>query len=176
MLKAIEVGSTGWWHREGVPEWDGSHIRLSEASHSVLDLDTGQLVVNLVVGVTWTQHDDRWKIYIYMPNWISCHMQCSKLDLKSCQSCCLESQIINIRLKKSLKKVPGPPPKLSASGWRTGNNLEHCHKLSPECCVFVGEWANGGHVWGLLCLSNRTTDASTISGSNNTVDISKRYT
>ena len=39
----------------------------------------------------------------------------------------LESQIINIKLKKSFKKVPSPPPKLSASGWRTGSNLEHCN-------------------------------------------------
>ena len=52
-------------------------------------------------------------------------IQCSKLNQKSCQSCCLESQIINIKLKKSFKKVTGPPPKLSASGWRTGSNLEH---------------------------------------------------
>ena len=51
--------------------------------------------------------------------------QCSKLNQKSCQSCCLESQIINIKLKKSFKKVPSPPPNLSASGWRTGSNLEH---------------------------------------------------
>ena len=53
------------------------------------------------------------------------YFQCSKLNQKSCQSCCLESQIINIKLKKSLKKVTGPPPKLSASGWGTGSNLEH---------------------------------------------------
>ena len=52
-------------------------------------------------------------------------IQCSKLSQKSCQSSCLESQIINIKLKKILKKVPGPPPKLSASGRRTGSNLEH---------------------------------------------------
>ena len=50
-----------------------------------------------------------------------------KLNQISCQSCCLESQIINIKLNKSFKKVPGPPPKLSASGWRTGSNLEHCY-------------------------------------------------
>ena len=50
---------------------------------------------------------------------------CSKLNKKSCQSCCLESQIINIKLKKSLKIVPSPPPKLSTSGWWTGSNLEH---------------------------------------------------
>ena len=29
------------------------------------------------------------------------------------------------KIEESLKKVPGPPPKLSASGWRTGSNLEH---------------------------------------------------
>ena len=51
--------------------------------------------------------------------------QCSKLSKKSCRSSCLESQIINIKLKKIFKKVPGPPPKLSASGRRTGSNLEH---------------------------------------------------
>ena len=47
---------------------------------------------------------------------------------KSCQSSCLESQIINIKLKKIIRKVPGPPPKLSASGRRTGSNLEHCNE------------------------------------------------
>ena len=51
--------------------------------------------------------------------------QCSKLNQKNCQSCCLEFQIINIKLKKSLRKVTSPPPKLSASGWRTGSNLKH---------------------------------------------------
>ena len=54
--------------------------------------------------------------------------QCSKLSQKSCQSSCLESQIINIKLRKIFKKVPGPPPKLSASGRRTGSNLEHWQK------------------------------------------------
>ena len=58
--------------------------------------------------------------------------QCSKLDQKSCQSCCLESQIINIKLKKSFRKFPGPPPKLSASGWRTGSNLEHWISLARK--------------------------------------------
>ena len=58
--------------------------------------------------------------------------QCSKLNQKSCQSCCLESQIMNIKLKKSFKKVPGPPPKLPASGWRTGSNLEHCICISES--------------------------------------------
>ena len=55
------------------------------------------------------------------------HHQCSKLSQKSCQSFCLESQIINIKLKKIFQKVPSPLPKLSASGRRTGSNLEHCH-------------------------------------------------
>ena len=63
---------------------------------------------------------------VTMHQCITIYRQRSKLNQKSCQSCCLESQIINIRLKKSFKKVPGPPPKLSASGWRTGSNLEHC--------------------------------------------------
>ena len=64
--------------------------------------------------------------------------QCSKFDKKSCQSCCLESKIINIKLKKSFKKVPGPPPNLSASGWRTGSNLEHCFNHWRVIMVVAG--------------------------------------
>ena len=45
---------------------------------------------------------------------------------KSCRSSCLESQIINIKLKKTQQKVPGPPPKLSASDRRTCGNFQHC--------------------------------------------------
>ena len=58
--------------------------------------------------------------------WQATRQQCSKLSQKSCQCSCLESQIINIKLKKIFKKVPGPPPKWSASGIRTGSNFEHC--------------------------------------------------
>ena len=68
------------------------------------------------------------------------HYQCSKLNKKSCQSCCLESQTINIKLKKSLKKVLSPPPKLSASGWRTGSNLEHCHYLNQGWFEITQLW------------------------------------
>ena len=60
------------------------------------------------------------------------YKQCSKLSQESCQSSCLESQIINIELRKIFKKVLGPPPKLSASGRRTGSNLEHCYKPCQE--------------------------------------------
>ena len=86
-----------------------------------------------------------------------CLCQCSKLNQKSCQSCCLESQIINIKLKTSFKKVPGPPPKLSASGWRTGSNLEHClcamcdQSPSTLCLgdpVACCHWPNTGMVDG----------------------------
>ena len=51
--------------------------------------------------------------------------QCLKLSQKSCRSSCLESQIINIKLKKNQQKVPGPPPKLSALDWRTCGNFQH---------------------------------------------------
>ena len=54
-----------------------------------------------------------------------CLQQCLKLIPKSCRSSCLESQILNIRLKKNQQKVPGPPPKLSASDWRTCGNFQH---------------------------------------------------
>ena len=78
-----------------------------------------QVMVWCLFTITWTNDDT-----VFWQH-IDGFMQCSKLNPKSCQSCCLESQILNIKLKKSLKKVPGPPPKLSASGWRTGSNLEH---------------------------------------------------
>ena len=51
--------------------------------------------------------------------------QCLKLSPKSCRSSCLESQIINIKWKKNQQKVPGPPPKLSASDRRTCGNFQH---------------------------------------------------
>ena len=61
-----------------------------------------------------------------------------KTQQKTCQSSCLESQIINIKLKKIFKKVPDPPPKLSASGRRTGSNLEHWDTPSlPDSEAFI---------------------------------------
>ena len=63
---------------------------------------------------------------------------------KCCRSSWLESQIINIKLKENQQKVPSPPPKLSASDWRTCGNFQHwvydvnisnvslyCHMTSP---------------------------------------------
>ena len=52
-------------------------------------------------------------------------MQCLKLSKKSCRSSCLESQIINKKLKKNQQKVPSPPPKLSALDRRTCGNFQH---------------------------------------------------
>ena len=52
-------------------------------------------------------------------------IQCLKLSQKSCRSSLLEFQIINIQLKKNSQKVPGPPPKLSASDWRACGNFQH---------------------------------------------------
>ena len=51
--------------------------------------------------------------------------QCLKLSPISCRSSCLESQIINIKLKKNQQKVAGPPPKLSGSDWQTSGNYQH---------------------------------------------------
>ena len=57
---------------------------------------------------------------------------------KSCRSSCLESQIINIKLKKTQQKVPGPPPKLSASDRRTCGNFQHCiHIRDSELVIIV---------------------------------------
>ena len=58
--------------------------------------------------------------------------QCLKLSQKSCRSSCLESQIINIKLKKNQQKVPGPPQTLSALDWPTCGNFQHC-------------------IWGVFC-------------------------
>ena len=51
------------------------------------------------------------------------YLQCLKLSQKSCKSSCLESQIINIKLKKNQRKVPSP--KLSASDQWTCGNFQH---------------------------------------------------
>ena len=52
--------------------------------------------------------------------------QCLKLRQKRCRSSYLESQIINIKLKKNQQKFLGHPPKLSASDRRTYGNFQHC--------------------------------------------------
>ena len=44
-------------------------------------------------------------------------------SLKSCRSSCLESQIINMKLKRNQQKVP--PPKLPASDQLTCGNFQH---------------------------------------------------
>ena len=45
---------------------------------------------------------------------------------KSCRSSCIESQVINMKLKKNQEKVPGPPPKFSASDRRICGKFQHC--------------------------------------------------
>ena len=52
---------------------------------------------------------------------------------KSCWSSWLESQIINIKLNKNQQKVHSPPPKLSASDWRTCGNFQHCRAPLVLC-------------------------------------------
>ena len=53
---------------------------------------------------------------------------------KSCRSSSW-MQIINIRLKKNQQKVPGPPPKLSASDRRACGNFQHCQHVKSFSCV-----------------------------------------
>ena len=48
-------------------------------------------------------------------------------SVKSCRSSWLESQIINIKLKKNQQKFPVLIQKLSALDWRTCGNFQHCH-------------------------------------------------
>ena len=69
---------------------------------------------------------------VYTPKPL-CYHQCLKLSQKSCRSSCLESQIINMKLKKNQHKVPGPHPKLSASDWRTCGYFQHWLPLPLEC-------------------------------------------
>ena len=44
------------------------------------------------------------------------------------------------KIEENLEKVPGPPPKLSASGRRTGSNLEHWCNLKLYWLVLTGLW------------------------------------
>ena len=63
----------------------------------------------------------------------------------SCRSSWFESQITNIKLKENQQKVPGPPPKLSASDWWTCGNFQHCPWLQLKngdysiCQVLLNE-------------------------------------
>ena len=50
---------------------------------------------------------------------------------KSCRSSWLEFQTINIKFNKNQQKVLGPPPKLSASDWRTCGNFQHRVRHEP---------------------------------------------
>ena len=45
---------------------------------------------------------------------------------KAVSPAALNLKSLKIKLKRSFEKVSGPPPKFSASGRRTGSNLEHC--------------------------------------------------
>ena len=78
-------------------------------------------------------------------------VQCLKLSQKSCRSACLESQIINIKLKKNQQKVPGPPPKLSGLGlmdlWEFPTLAlwqPYCHRKGYILLVLIA--SGGGRV------------------------------
>ena len=55
--------------------------------------------------------------------------QCLKLNQKSCRSLCLESQIMNIKLKKNQQKVPTPPK--SCRPW-TGGPVGTSNSTEPQ--------------------------------------------
>ena len=57
-------------------------------------------------------------------------------------SSCLESQIINIKLKKNQQKVPGPSPKLLASDQRTQRSLKRTSYSLKHCFSLVGQVAD----------------------------------
>ena len=69
--------------------------------------------------------------FSFIPIWQALRFsQCLKFSEKGCRSSCLESQITNLKLKKNQQNVPGPPPKLYASDWRTCGNFQHWFQCS----------------------------------------------
>ena len=81
------------------------------------------------------------------------------LTTGSCRALCLESQIINIKLKKkkNQQKVPGPP-KLSASDRHTGANFQHCWQQMQSFLSFwfpdmrLATWPTLQHPLGIFPL------------------------
>ena len=55
---------------------------------------------------------------------------------KSYRSSCLESQIINMKLKKNQQKVPAPAPKLSALDWQTCGSFQHWSYVSSISSIY----------------------------------------
>ena len=72
---------------------------------------------------------------------------------KSCRSSCLESQIINIKLKKNQQKVPVPPQKLLASAW-TPSELITLWLLVFIFLIFAQLWlSKTGQILGFCAIS-----------------------
>ena len=89
--------------------------------------------------------------------------QCLKLSQKSCRSSCLESQIINLKLKKNQQKVPSPPPKLSASDRRTCGNFQHCLSAPDGPHVGLMSFAIRDCIWNRpwYCIQHSTNKVRT---------------
>ena len=81
-------------HRHGNALWNSPHFMSS-------DISTANRV-DLLLSCYGCK--ELWFSLVEFSISLSDLCQCSKLGQKSCQSCCLESQIINIKLKKSFKK------------------------------------------------------------------------
>ena len=79
-----------------------------------------------------------------------CH-QCLKLSQKSCRSSCLESEIIDIKLKKNEQKISRIPPKLSALDRRTCGNFQHWFSWGGTDPQMYIKWelAEKNRVYGL---------------------------
>ena len=91
--------------------------------------------------------------------WMLILTQCLKLSQNSCRSSYLESQIINMKLKKNQHKVLGPPPKLSASDWRTCEYFQHCsysRNLSLIVIIINMKWLINKHLINFLNLQKRS--------------------
>ena len=74
--------------------------------------------------------NDPWKIMDVRVLTVIFHVRSWKMRKKIAKIFfCLEKTWISNhkhKIKVKLKKVPGPPPKLSASDWRTCGNFQHC--------------------------------------------------
>ena len=74
---------------------------------------------------SWSSADRRCSNYIWVIYNFIAYLGVSYNKRFDGRSSWLESQIINIKLKKNHQKVPGPPPKLLAKYWWTGVNFQH---------------------------------------------------
>ena len=97
---------------------------------------------SLMDAMSFKRLNKKFMIHIWKCSKVNLHgQQCLKLSQKSCRSSCLESHIINIKLKKNQQKVVSPPPKLSASDWWTCGDFRYWWPVILYIFVFSFPYA-----------------------------------